>query len=210
LNADQNVALPITGLAPGSTIYYQAVAVNSLGSSTGSVQTLSVSAQPPAPTTLAASGITATNATLNASVNPEGAPTSVYFQWGPTTGYGHFTATNTLSANLNSDQAVAIGTGAFPFGATNHFRAVAINASGVVWGADETVTPNPRMSAVFAGQKLLVAWPTNYAAFTLHFTTNLNGPIIWSPVPNPAGVQGGSYIVTNQVLTGDRFYRLRE
>ena len=58
----------------------------------------------PVTTTLAATGITSTNATLNGSVNPNGAVTSAYFQFGLTTNYDsestfiEFPATNVTLA----------------------------------------------------------------------------------------------------------------
>src|SRR5208282_5092928 len=61
---------------------------------------------PPTVTTLAALNITPTTATLNAIVNPNGADTEVYFQWGATTNYGHSTAATTLTESLNTAQAV--------------------------------------------------------------------------------------------------------
>ena len=44
----------------------------------------------PSVTTRAASGLTPTNATLNATVNPNLSATTVYFEYGPTTAYGHY------------------------------------------------------------------------------------------------------------------------
>jgi hypothetical protein len=43
----------------------------------------------PVASTLAATGVTATNATLNGTVNPGGLPTTAYFQYGPDTNYGN-------------------------------------------------------------------------------------------------------------------------
>ena len=71
---------------------------NSAGTNYGSDLTVVTPALPPVGITLAASGVTASNAILNASVNPNGAPTTVYFQWGGTTNYGNVTASNTLAA----------------------------------------------------------------------------------------------------------------
>jgi hypothetical protein len=93
-------------------------------------------AYPPYPVTLAASGITPSNATLNALVTPNDASTAAYFQWGATTNYGNFTASNLLSANLNTAQAVTAVIGNLLPGATNHFQAVASNSAGTSYGAD--------------------------------------------------------------------------
>jgi hypothetical protein len=45
--------------------------------------------QPPGAWTLSASTITPTGATLNGTVNPNGWPTTAWFQWGTTTNYGN-------------------------------------------------------------------------------------------------------------------------
>ena len=74
--------------------------------------------------------ITATNATLNALVNPNGASTDVYFQWGQTTNYSNSTPTTTLTEELCSPQAVALAAGGLAPGATNHFQVVAVNSAG--------------------------------------------------------------------------------
>src|SRR5205085_3723224 len=46
----------------------------------------------PSVTTLAATGVGDTYATLNGNVNPAGTATTAYFQYGPTTNYGKVTA----------------------------------------------------------------------------------------------------------------------
>ena len=50
-------------------------------------------------TTMAASNITSSTALLNGSVNPKGAPTTAWFEWGTTTAYGSSTATVNLGAS---------------------------------------------------------------------------------------------------------------
>ena len=94
-------------------------------------------------TTLAAVNITPTNATLNALVNPNGADTDVYFQWGATTNYGNYTATNTLTASLNTRASGGPGHWRFAAHSTNHFRAVAVNSAGTTYGADLTLITPP-------------------------------------------------------------------
>src|SRR5260370_31969619 len=50
----------------------------------------------PSVTTLAATSITPTNATLNGTVNPNGGATTAYFQYGGTTNYGYVGAYTNL------------------------------------------------------------------------------------------------------------------
>jgi len=92
----------------------------------------------PMVTTLNALSITPTNATLNAQINPNGADTDVYFQWGSTTNYGNITATTSLTGSLNLAQAVAAAVGGLRPDNTYHFQAVAANSAGTVYGADLT------------------------------------------------------------------------
>jgi hypothetical protein len=93
-------------------------------------------AVPPAVTTLAASNVTMTSATLRAQVNPNGLQSRFWFEWGTTTNY---TATNT--ARLLSAGTIAITTNVtlnvFMPGSNYHFRAVATNTLGKTFGADQ-------------------------------------------------------------------------
>ena len=90
----------ISGLTPGTTYHFRLVASNSAGVSQAGDLTFTTPV-PPTVTTLPATSITSTNATLNGSANPNGAATSAYFQYGLTTSYGYqgiltgFPATNT-------------------------------------------------------------------------------------------------------------------
>src|SRR4030095_14268580 len=62
---------------------------------------------PPSTTTLGATGVSETAATLNGSANANGSASIGFFQWGTTTGYGQATA----SVNLGSGTAaVAMST----------------------------------------------------------------------------------------------------
>jgi len=125
---------------------------------------------PPTVTTLDALNVTPTNATFNAIVNPNGASTEVYFQWGPTTSYGQVTATTTLTQSLNDTQAVAIAAAGLPYSSTIHYRAVGINSAGTTYGADLTLgTPTP----------LPVA-----GVYTISRTPGTKLHILWSSVSN--------------------------
>ncbi len=99
--------------------------------------------QAPGALTLAASGITPSNATLNSSVTPNGAPTAVWFQWGATASYGNLTAANTLSANLNTAQPVSALISNLLPGTTSHFQVAASNSAGTSYGVDLTIVTPP-------------------------------------------------------------------
>ena len=97
---------------------------------------------PPTATTEAATEITPTTAQLNGSVDPDGADTHYYFEYGPTTSYG-----NTIPASPGMD----LGSGTSPIhtwnvigglqpGTTYHYRVVASNVAGTPESADRTFT----------------------------------------------------------------------
>jgi len=103
---------------------------NSCGVSTGI---------PPTVTTSAASGLAQAAATLNGSVNPNGANTSANFQYGTTTSYGYATAPQSVGSGTNS---VTVSQAVFGLMCNTlyHFRVVATSGSGTSMGSDQTMT----------------------------------------------------------------------
>jgi hypothetical protein len=93
---------------------------------------------PPTPTSGAATSVGETGATLNGALGAGGS-SKAYFQYGTTAAYGTSTATQGVGVSGGpSPLAAAIG-GLAP-GTTYHFRLVAENSAGVVYGADQTLT----------------------------------------------------------------------
>lgn len=74
-------------------------------------------------------------AQLVGQVNPNGLTTTVYFQYGLNTGYGYTSTSQTLTGN--TVQNVAIWIFIVPPGPANHYRIVAQNSAGTVYGKDE-------------------------------------------------------------------------
>ncbi len=101
--------------------------------------TLAAHAAAPSATTLNASNITTGGATLSASVNPHSATTRVYFQWGLTTNFGNYTATQNIGSGSSAllVQTPLTGLAAFT---SYYFRVVASNSSGIVTGTNATFT----------------------------------------------------------------------
>jgi pimeloyl-ACP methyl ester carboxylesterase len=92
----------------------------------------------PTVTTNPATKVASVSATLNGSVNPRGSTTTVRFQFGPTTNYGHTTATQTKTGNT----AMPITANISGLSASHlyHFRIVATNGGGTSFGPDRTFT----------------------------------------------------------------------
>ncbi len=167
-----NYGIGISGLSAGATYHFRVVAYNSGGTNYGSDLTFMTSNQPPPTvTTLAAGSITTNSATLNLSVNPNGASTTVYFQYGLTTSYGSTTFSLT---DITNSQSYGIGTSTVLSPNTPyHFRAVAYNSGGTNYGGDLTFTTlSPQQPpTVTTG----TASPVSTTSATLNGTVNPNG-----------------------------------
>lgn len=136
-----SVSVNVSGLEPGTTYHYRALATNFGGISYGpdqSFTTLDV----PGVISETASGIASNGARLNALVSPSQSATTVHFEYGTSPAYGSTTP------------AVAIGSGGSPVNAaidvsglfsttTYHFRAVATNEVGTEVGPDQSFTTTP-------------------------------------------------------------------
>ena len=129
----------ISGLMPGTTYHYQLVANNSAGTNYGTDLTFTTIPVIPVVATLAANSITATNATLNGTVNSGGGVTAAYFQYGLTTNYGSFSATNNIAGTNANSTVTNLVYGLNP-SATYHFRLVAGNSAGTAQGNDLVFT----------------------------------------------------------------------
>lgn len=147
-----------TGLAPNTAYSYTVGAIDAAGNLSALSTAVSVTTLPLVPSVsgAAAANLTPTSATLSGAVNPSGAATSAWFEYGTTTAYGSSTvpvslsAATTLSSNL---------TGLTP-GITYHFRIVARNAGGTTFGTDTLFNtpvppaPAPPPSAPITGYRL--------------------------------------------------------
>ena len=87
-NTNTNVSANITGLTGGTVYHYRMIALNSIGTTNSNDMTFTTLGQVPIVpivTTLAASSLNTTSATLNGSVNANNLSTVVTFEYGTTT-----------------------------------------------------------------------------------------------------------------------------
>ncbi|MBK5218688.1 MAG: thrombospondin type 3 repeat-containing protein [Thermoleophilia bacterium] len=86
-----------------------------------------------------ATAVKATTATIEGTVNPEGAATSYYFEYGPTTSYGTKipVSPKAVGAGFVTVPVSQVLTGLIQ-GTTYHYRLVATNAAGTEAGFDQT------------------------------------------------------------------------
>jgi hypothetical protein len=202
LGGTNSVGITLSGLQPNTVTHYEAVAINSGGTSYGGDRSLITPALGPAVITLAASNLTSSNAILSATVNPEGVPTSFYFEWGATTNYGNFTATNTLTTNLSGVNAVAMLLPGLQPNMLAHFQLVAINNGGTNYGGDMAFT-------TLALQPFVVTLgPSNVTSSnaTLNATINPEGVATsfyfeWGTTTNYGNVTATGNLTTNLAAT---------
>jgi len=128
----------ITGLTGATTYHVRAYATNSEGTSYGADMSFTTLGALPVSSTLAASYITTTSATLNGTVNANYLSTVVSFEYGPSTSYGQTVTAiqNPVLGNANADVSVSILS--LSPGTTYHFRVKAVNDVGTTYGNDMT------------------------------------------------------------------------
>jgi phosphodiesterase/alkaline phosphatase D-like protein len=162
----------LTGLAANTTYYYRAVGQNSAGTQRDGILSFTTGALAPTVSTTAASSVAMSGATLNGSVNPNGASTTAWFEWGTSSTLSTFTSTTSQS----------VGSGTSPVGvsqaltglATNttyYYRAAAQNAGGMQKDVILSFTTSANLPTVSTG----AATSVTLSSATMNGTVNPNG-----------------------------------
>ena len=162
-----------------------------------------------------ATSVTATGATLNGYVDPEGKETTYYFEYGQTTSYGKSAPIPHGSVGSGVVwKAVSQSIAALEQESTYHYRLVATNSSGTTYGQDHTVatipwtiqsTPKPAEATEPTYQSSLqgVSCTSSIACTAVGWYENASGAIVtladrwngteWAvqSTPNPEGGKGG-------------------
>jgi hypothetical protein len=131
-----SLSVPISGLTRETLYHYQLVVIDNDGTQYGGDQSFEFG--PPAVTTLMASSVTTNAAVANGSINPNGASTRAYFEYGQDTNYGYATVSNNIGIAPQGGFSTAI-TGLSP-GTVYHYRADAFNSNGISYGTDAAFT----------------------------------------------------------------------
>jgi hypothetical protein len=120
-----------------------------------SLPTVAAAAPLPRATTVGVTRVHGTSVELTGSVNPEGSPTTFYFQFGPTAAYGRRTASGNAGNGISS---LKVGAVAAPFVIGYHFRLVATNAAGTTVGNDRIYIPRRLKFKFVVARDQTVPW----------------------------------------------------
>jgi hypothetical protein len=67
----------------------------------------------------------------------------------------------------------------------------------------------PSLTITQSNAFVTISWPVSAAGFQLQESTNLSLPDSWSSVPQTTTTNGAQISVTIPVMTGSKFFRLR-
>jgi hypothetical protein len=129
LSSDTPESQQLFGLSPETTYFYKAVADNASGSvAAGTVEQLTTepAPQPPTISKVSVASVTETTATITASINPGGADTEYWVEYGRDEGYGEETERVDIGAGRGPKSNEETVTGLEP-GQSYHFDVVAEN-----------------------------------------------------------------------------------
>jgi hypothetical protein len=176
----------------------------------GSARNLQLSTEytplPPSATTGSATSVQPLQATFNGTANPNGSDTHYYFQYGTSTSYG--STTGEVDAGSGTSAVPASTATALSPGTTYHYRIVASNSAGTVYGGDQTVTtPGPVEAVTTAATSVQqtegtingTVNPRGYGA-TYYFQYGPTNSYGFSTVEAEAGA-GGSPVAEKVTIT---------
>lgn len=164
--ARQSVAVRLTGLEPGTTFHYRALASTDGGTWTGddaTFTTLGAASPPPNATIQVRTGppLTATPhaVTVAADLYAPSAPVTYYVQFGPSVIYSGQSDPQTLPPQAQP-QTSRVRISGLRSNATYHYRVVADGPAGPIYGADQVFDTTPTHRDTPAGLGLTVTATT--------------------------------------------------
>ncbi|MDB6154784.1 MAG: hypothetical protein JWL90_3237 [Chthoniobacteraceae bacterium] len=162
----------ISGLQGEQVYQFRLVSANAGGITYSDYHTFSTAVNPIPTVATGTASLIATNTTvLGSKLNPNGLAASVSFEYGYTTSYGNVTPAQNIGAGYNDVSVNAI-VSELSDGRLVHFRAVAVNANGISYGADQTFMTagkKPVLSKPFVVTKI------GEQKYTITGTCNPNG-----------------------------------
>jgi hypothetical protein len=176
------VSAVVDGLLAGTEYTFCLVALNAQGASVGEAVTFTTPLAPPAVHAEYVTNVGARDATLHATIDPDGLPTSYRFEWGTTGAYGASAPVPEASAGSGLlDVPVELLVEGLAPGTTYHYRVVATNtfeAGSTTVGADRTFTTQAEASSqLIDGRGWELVSPPNKRGAALEAATLEGGAI---------------------------------
>jgi phosphodiesterase/alkaline phosphatase D-like protein len=135
-----DVSADLSGLTPGTTYHYRVVGTNSAGTGRGADRTLQTPGNTkPDVRRPTVTNIGTTSARLNGQVDPNGRPTTWYFEYGTTTALGSRTSDGNAGSGT-THRSVSVNLSRLQPGTTYFFRIVARSDAGTTVGATLSFT----------------------------------------------------------------------
>jgi glycosidase len=160
----------IADLTPDTTYFFRVVATSGSDVISGSVQSFTTLSVKPLIISSSASGVTSTGATLNATVNANGAASNAWFEYGTSENYNNWTIAQDIPLS-GGDTAISTTLSGLVTGQIYHFRVGAWNANGISYSADQTFSTGFPPPNVITG----AASPVSSTSATVSGTVNPNG-----------------------------------
>lgn len=225
-NSLQNIGAAISSLQAGTTYKYRIKVSGASSVVYSDEMTFTTLPEPPTVTTIAASNILATGALACGTVNPNGATTAVYIDYGTTSTYGTRVFANQTSisgsAVVNIDKMLS----GLEKNTEYHFRVMAVNAGGTAYGDDmvfttlleskPTVVTGDALEITKTSATISGLVNSNKNETTVEFNYGEDNTCSQTAAATPASVSGTTEgnLSVNAVLTGLKsntvyYYRLK-
>jgi uncharacterized protein (TIGR02145 family) len=165
----------ISGLPAGTA--YTFTVTNASGCISSASGSIAIGAQPTAPsaTTSAATSISSTTATLNGTVNANGASTTVTFLYGETSSYGSTSTASQSPVSGSSNTSVSAGITGLKPNTEYHYQVVAENCKGQKPGSDQQFTTTSGCSDAYETNNTIAT--ANTTAFSSLGSSNYTNTI---------------------------------
>ncbi|MDB6123068.1 MAG: LamG domain protein jellyroll fold domain protein [Pedosphaera sp.] len=201
------------GLLPGTTNHFRVAASNSFGVVLGADMSFTNLADVPVVTNVTADGIAHSTVSLHGLVNPNGAVTVAYFQYGQSTNYGSSSSVTNLGGGIalvSFDAEVSN----LLAGKTYHYQLVATNSAGTNSSGDMTFTLLSPPTTTSFSQQTGGSFQLQFSggaglSYTLQTSTDLTN---WMNLTNLLAGTNGLFIFNDATATNStiRFYRLSQ
>ena len=169
-NTNTTVDAAILGLLPNTTYHFRVVGVNVGGTSNGNDLTFSTGKLVPLAITQAATAVSTSSATLYASVTANNDSTTVTFQWGTSMAYGNTVNGAPYTVKGMTATSITYALSGLTNNTTYHYRVVAVNSSGTVYGKDTSF----KTGNIPPIAKTTIANPVTMNTATLNGLVNAN------------------------------------